>query len=60
MENNPQAAISAAKYFQYSIKRKETDVKIIATPEIIMEETEAIENIFDDGMYTYIYFFIFL
>lgn len=58
MENNPQAAISAVKFLKYSIKRKETAVKPIATPQVIQEETEAIENIFENGMYT-LYFFFF-
>ncbi|XP_045101007.1 serine/threonine-protein kinase PAK 2-like isoform X2 [Portunus trituberculatus] len=49
MVNNPEAAISAAKYLKYSIKRKETAIKIIPTAEVILEETEAIENIFENG-----------
>lgn len=52
MESNPEAAIAAAKYFKYSIKKKEeTAVKPIPTPQIILEEAEAIEKIFDNGMY---------
>ncbi|XP_063887731.1 serine/threonine-protein kinase PAK 2-like isoform X2 [Scylla paramamosain] len=49
MVNNPEAAIAAAKYLKYSIKRKETAVKIIPTAEVILEETEAIEKIFENG-----------
>lgn len=50
--SNPEAAIAAAKYFKYSIKKKiEEPVKPIPTPETILEETEAIENIFESGMY---------
>ncbi|KAK4321128.1 hypothetical protein Pmani_008073 [Petrolisthes manimaculis] len=49
IESNPQAAIAAAKFWKYSIKRKETDVKLIPTPQVIMEETEAIENVFESG-----------
>lgn len=49
MDNNPQAAISAVKFLKYSIKRKDTAVKPIATPEVIQEEADAIENIFENG-----------
>lgn len=59
IESNPQAAIAAAKFWKYSIKRKETDVKLIPTPQVIMEETEAIENVFETGkLYVYIFFFL--
>lgn len=51
MNRNPDAAIAAAKYLKYSFKRKETAVKPIPTPEVILEETEAIDNIFEYGMY---------
>ncbi|KAG7163425.1 Serine/threonine-protein kinase PAK 2-like 1 [Homarus americanus] len=47
--SNPQAAIAAAKFWKYSIRRKETDVKLIPTPQVIQEETEAIEHIFETG-----------
>lgn len=50
MVNNPEAAISAAKFFKYSsVKRKEDPVKIIPTAEVILEETKAIDNIFQNG-----------
>lgn len=52
VNSNPEAAIAAAKYFKYSIKKKdETPVKPIPTPQVILEETEAIENIFENGLY---------
>lgn len=51
MESNPEAAIAAVKFWKYSIRRKETDVKLIPTPQVILEESEAIEHIFESGMY---------
>lgn len=51
MNNNPQAAVAAAKYFKFSsIKRRDTVMKLIPTPEVILEETKAINNIFENGM----------
>lgn len=50
MESNPEAAIAAAKFWKYSIRRKETDVKFIPTPQAIQEESEAIEHVFEHGM----------
>lgn len=49
MERNPEAAIAAAKFWKYSIRRKETDVKFIPTPQAIQEESEAIEHVFESG-----------
>lgn len=48
LENNPEAAVAALKYYSYSIRKKNEaptdDIKHIVTPDVIKEESEDVSD----------------